>query len=152
MFSTSCHYALQAMLYIALHSKKDQNIDLSQIAEKQNIPKHFLSKILQSLVKNRLLVSMKGPTGGFRLSRDADDISLIEVVDAIDGLDIFTQCGIGFKRCNDDNPCPIHTDFKRVREQIKELFQSKSLLELTNDVKLGKSIIGTDQFVVQILK
>lgn len=144
MFSTSCHYALQAMLYIALHTKKDQNIDLTQIASKQNIPKHFLSKILQTLVKSKLLISMKGPTGGFRLSRAAEDISLIEVVDAIDGMDIFTQCGIGFKKCNDDNPCPIHTDFKRVREQIQELFQSKSLLELTNDVKLGKSIIGTD--------
>jgi Rrf2 family protein len=108
MFSASCHYGLQAMFYIALHSSEDKNVDLSEIAREQNIPKHFLSKILQLLVKEKLLVSMKGPTGGYRLKRSADDITLLEIVDSIDGLDIFNQCGIGFKECDPSDPCPIH--------------------------------------------
>lgn len=142
MFSTSCHYGLQAMIYIALHSSDGKNVDLGQIAEKQDIPKHFLSKILQMLVKSGLLQSMKGPTGGFSLSRPADDITLIEVIDAIDGLDVFTQCGIGFKRCDDDHPCPIHNDYKQVRDKIQNLFENKSLLELTEDIKSGESIVS----------
>lgn len=142
MFSTSCHYGLQAMLYIALHSSEDENISLNEIADKQDIPKHFLSKILQMLVKHKLLVSMKGPTGGFRLSRPADQITLIEVIDAIDGLDIFNQCGIGFKRCDDDHPCPIHHDYKKIKNRIRHLFESKSLLELTEEVKSGESIVS----------
>lgn len=142
MFSTSCHYGLQAMLYIAYHHTVDKNIELKQIAEDQGIPKHFLSKILQQLVRHDLLVSMKGPTGGFRLNLPAEDISLIEIVDAIDGLDIFTQCGIGFKECDDDQPCPIHNDFKGVRNQVRELFETKSLKDLVEDVNLGNSIVG----------
>ncbi len=142
MFSTSCHYGLQAMIYIALHSTNEKNVDLGQIAEKQEIPKHFLSKILQMLVKNGLLNSMKGPTGGFSLSRSADDITLIEVIDAIDGLDVFTQCGIGFKRCDDNHPCPIHHEYKQVRNNIRELFENKTLLELSEDIKSGDSIVS----------
>ena len=142
MFSTSCHYGLQGILYIAMHSTDGKNVDLKQIADEQNIPKHFLSKILQQLVKNNLLVSMKGPTGGFRLNRDANDITLIEVIDAIDGLGVFTKCGIGFKQCNDANPCPIHDEYKKVRSQVEKLFSTKTLHELTEDVKRGESIIS----------
>jgi Rrf2 family protein len=142
MFSTSCHYALQAMLFIALHASKEENIGLQVIAEKQDIPKHFLSKILQILVKHKLLISMKGPKGGFNLNRPADKIKLIEVIEAIDGLDIFNQCGIGFKKCSDAHPCPIHHDYKNVRDQVENLFRNKTLKELTEDVENGDSIVS----------
>jgi len=142
MFSTSCHYGLQAMIFISLHATDDYNVELNKIASEQNIPKHFLSKILQMLVKNKLLVSMKGPTGGFNLSRPADEIVLIEVVEAIDGLDMFTQCGIGLKKCDDDHPCPIHQDYKKIRERIQHLFETKTLKELSEDVERGDSIVS----------
>ncbi len=142
MFSTSCHYGLQAMLFIALHASEDENVGLSTIAKEQDIPKHFLSKILQLLVKHKLLISMKGPTGGFNLNRPADQITLIEVIDAIDGLDVFNKCGIGFKQCNDDHPCPIHQDFKKVRNRVQNLFETKTLQELTEDVENGDSIVS----------
>jgi len=142
MFSTSCHYGLQAMLYIAYHSDNQKNIDLTQIATEQNIPKHFLSKILQLLVKHKLLISTKGPSGGFRLSKPSEDTTLIEIIDAIDGMGVFTQCGIGFKQCDDENPCPIHDEYKKVRSQVQELFDQKSLHELVEDTKKGDSIIS----------
>ncbi|MFP8487848.1 RrF2 family transcriptional regulator [Gracilimonas sp. Q87] len=142
MFSTSCHYGLQSMLYIAMYSSPDKNVGLTEIADKQEIPKHFLSKILQELVKHGLLESTKGPNGGFRLSRKQEDIALIEVIEAIDGLGVFTKCGIGFKKCSDDHPCPIHHEYKKVREKIHELFRDKTLKELTEDVELGESIIN----------
>lgn len=142
MFSTSCHYGLQAILFIALHSSDDENVGLNRIAEEQSIPKHFLSKILQLLVKHKLLVSMKGPTGGFSLNRKPEDITLIEVIEAIDGLDMFNQCGIGFKRCDDSHPCPIHHEYKVVRNRIRDLFEHKTLKELTEEVENGDSIVS----------
>ncbi len=142
MFSTSCHYGLQAMLYIAYHHDGKKNIDLTQIAKEQDIPKHFLSKILQLLVKKKLLISTKGPSGGFRLSNTPEDTRLIEIIDAIDGMGVFTKCGIGFKECDDDNPCPIHDEYKNVRNNVRNLFENKSLLELVEDAKHGKSIIS----------
>lgn len=140
MFSASCHYGLQAMFYIALHSNDEKNVDLNEIAAEQNIPKHFLSKILQLLVKHKLLVSMKGPTGGYKLNRPADEITLIEIVEAIDGLDIFNQCGIGFRKCNPDKPCPIHHDYKRIRDRVFQLFKDKTLVTLNKEIKNGDSM------------
>lgn len=142
MFSASCHYGLQAMFYIALHSTDEKNVDLNEIAVEQNIPKHFLSKILQLLVKHKLLVSMKGPTGGYKLNRPADEICLLEIVEAIDGLDIFDQCGIGFRKCNPDKPCPIHTDYKKIRDKVHQLFEKKTLVTLNEETNNGHSMRG----------
>lgn len=142
MFSTSCHYALQAILFIALHASENENVGLNRIAQEQDIPKHFLSKILQLLVKHKLLVSMKGPTGGFNLSRPSEQITLIEVIEAIDGLDMFNQCGIGFKKCDDSHPCPIHHEYKVVRNKIQKLFETKTLKELIEEVENGDSIVS----------
>lgn len=141
MFTTSCHYGLQAMLYLAVHGTRDTNVDLRKIAEEQEIPRHFLSKIMQLLVRNGLVASMKGPTGGFRLNRPAEEISLLQIVDAIDGIDVFTQCGIGLKRCNDLKPCPIHNEFRVARARIEELFRTQTLQSLKEDVDNGKSFI-----------
>jgi Rrf2 family protein len=137
MFSASCHYGLQAMFYIAAHCKDGCNIELKEIAEERDIPKHFLSKILQQLVRHKYLCSMKGPHGGFRLNQDPASIRLIDIVEAIDGVEIFDECGIGLKQCNEIDPCPIHDDFKLLREQVKELFQTKTLEVLVNDIANG---------------
>lgn len=142
MFSTSCQYGLQAMLYLALHYSEEKNVDLNSIADELDIPKHFLSKVLQVLVKHKLLVSMKGPTGGFRLIRPPSNITLIEIIEAIDGLDIFNQCGIGFKKCDDDHPCPIHKEYKEVRNKIQNLFEHKTLKELSEEVETGDSFVS----------
>lgn len=145
MFSTSCQYGLQAMLYIAMHSSKDENVGLIEIAENQEIPRHFLSKILQQLVKAGLLESMKGPNGGFKLSKKPETITLLHIIKAIDGLDVFTQCGIGFKKCSDDHPCPIHHDFKVVRDKVFDLFKEKSLKELIYEAEHGEGIISLNK-------
>lgn len=130
------------MIFIALKSEGSKNVDLVTISSELDIPRHFLSKILQMLVKHKLLDSMKGPTGGFRLRKPADEITLIQVVGIIDGLDVFSRCGIGFKECDDKNPCPIHFEFGQVREQIRELFESKTLEQLAGDIETGKSIVS----------
>lgn len=133
------------MIYIACHSTKNKNVELSEIAEEQEIPKHFLSKILQLLVKHKLLESMKGPTGGFKLSRPSKEVTLIEVVEAIDGLDIFSQCGIGFRECDETDPCVIHDDYKKIRERVYHLFKNKTLEGLREDLKNGDSIVELDK-------
>lgn len=145
MFSKSCHYALQAMLYIGRQYHKQDNVDLNEIAWERNIPKHFLSKILQLLVRHKLLTSMKGPTGGFKLTRPPERIRLIEIVEAIDGLELFEQCGIGLKICSDLDPCIIHPDYKHIRERVRKLFEKKTLVDLSRDVDRGDNIIGLEK-------
>lgn len=141
MFSKSCEYGLQAILYIALHASGERRVGLQEIAENQEIPSHFLSKILQILVKQKLLSSTKGPNGGFILNRKPEDITLLEVIAAIDGLDIFDRCGIGLKTCSDEVPCPIHNKFKFLRENIRQTLSNETLADLRLQVVQGKSFV-----------
>ena len=142
MFSKSCEYALQGVIYIALHGQKGENVGLKDIAESQGIPMHFLSKILQQLVRSGILSSIKGPNGGFSLKKDVDELYLKEIVEIIDGPGIFERCGIGLKECSDENPCPIHFEYQTVKDKINEVLRSKSVKDLIKDIESGKSIVA----------
>ena len=142
MFSRACQYALQAVLYIALQAKEKSVVSLKEIVESQDVPLHFVSKILQTLVKNKILTSTKGPNGGFALNIPADKLTLLEIVSVIDGMDIFERCGIGLKSCSDKTPCPIHHDFKVVKTKIRDLLSKKTIKELCDDVKKGEAIVS----------
>lgn len=77
-------YALQALSYMA-SQKKDLPTASHLIAEKRGIPERFLLKVLKPLVSAQVLLSIKGPNGGYRLARPANDITILEVVEAVDG-------------------------------------------------------------------
>ena len=139
MFSKSCQYAIQAILYIGLKGKDSKPVGIKTICDAQQIPQHFLAKILQQLVKQKFITSTKGPNGGFRLNIPAHEFKLINVVESIDGLDVFYQCGIGLKVCSDENPCPVHESFKIVKQKIRNLLTDKSLKELCEEIESGKT-------------
>jgi Rrf2 family protein len=78
-------YALHAVVYMAAQGKKDQPIASHIIAQKRGIPERFLLKVLKPLVSAQVLLSVKGPNGGYRLARPASDISILEILEAVDG-------------------------------------------------------------------
>lgn len=125
ILSKSCEYAIQAMLYLVSH--KNEIVGLKEIAEDLEIPQYFLSKIMQVLVKRGLISSIKGPNGGFRIKMAPDQISLLAIVDIIDGLSAFDRCGIGMKLCDDAYPCPIHEKFKPFRDDIRKFLEKQTV-------------------------
>ena len=142
MFSKTCEYGLQAMLYISLYAKNGRKVGLKEIAQNQEIPSPFLSKILQLLVRNKIISSAKGPNGGFYPLKSPSKITLLEIVKLIDGTDIFNQCGIGLKKCSDKTPCPIHYEYHAVKNNIIQLLSGNSIADLCNDIKAGKAIVN----------
>ncbi len=116
-------------------------IGVREIAESQDIPVHFLSKILQQLVRRKILVSIKGRNGGFKLNQPAEQLYLLQIVEIIDGFDVFDLCGLGMRVCSDETPCPIHHEYQIVKIKVKELLLEKTLAELCEDVNAGKSIV-----------
>lgn len=142
MFSKSCEYGLQAMIYIVLHSSEGKNVGLKEIAHDQEIPIHFLSKILQLLVKHKFIGSTKGPNGGFFPLKPPHKITLLAIAKTIDGKNIFKQCGLGLKKCSDATPCPIHHEYKIVKQNILSILSNKSIAELSEDVESGKYIVN----------
>ena len=142
MFSKTCQYALQAVLYIGARSVENRNVGLKEIADSQEIPSHFLSKILQDLVKRDILDSIKGPNGGFFFNKSPKQLKLIKIVELIDGTSIWDRCGIGLKSCSDQNPCPVHHQFKELKANIKSMLTEKSVADLASDINSGMAIIN----------
>src|SRR5512145_716848 len=100
MLSNTCKYGVRAVLLIASKPVSKGKIGLKTIASELSIPQPFLAKILQVLSKNKILDSAKGPHGGFSLMRPATEITLMDIVRAIDGDEFFDSCLLTGEKCN----------------------------------------------------
>ncbi|MBN1253016.1 MAG: Rrf2 family transcriptional regulator [Bacteroidales bacterium] len=131
MLSNTCKYAIRAVIYLAVNEKKGEKIGIKKISTDLEMPSPFLGKILQMLSKNKLLDSTKGPNGGFSLGKDANKISLLDIVAIIDGLDFFHDCLIGVKICDDDPKkmelCPFHVHLDTLRDELHKQFKSLTI-------------------------
>lgn len=129
IFSKKCEIALQAVLFL---SAQEDNVLFSsgEIAAKLDVPKEFVSKILQTLTSSGIIASKKGNSGGFYLGRPVDQIKLIDIVSAIDGLDIFHKCVLGFAGCNMSAPCPVHDHWGKLRNETYEMMSNATLSDL----------------------
>jgi Rrf2 family protein len=145
MLSNTCKYALRALIYLAKHSKDDQRIGIKKISEDLNLSSPFLGKILQNLVKQKLLVSTKGPNGGFSIGKNAGDISLWDIVVKVDGEDFFTNCLIGLEPCRTHDTtkplCPVHSQYEKLRSEISKFYQKTSLKMISDDIAKFEDII-----------
>ena len=121
------------MLFLA-KKEQQETVGLKKISEELSIPSPFLAKILQSLAKQKLLGSIKGPNGGFSILFDPRKTTLLDIVTAIDGPDVFTQCAIHAAtcKCMDEKkaPCPIHNEYSLIRTELHQLFRSKTIWDL----------------------
>lgn len=137
MFSKACEYGIRATIYIASRSRNGERAGIKDICKEIGAPEHFTAKILQNLSRMRIISSIKGPNGGFYLDEGAKNIKLIDVVRAIDGDKLFTGCGLGIKECSETKPCPIHNEFKAIRNSLQQMLESTSLTDLTEDLEKG---------------
>ncbi|MBS1659986.1 MAG: Rrf2 family transcriptional regulator [Bacteroidetes bacterium] len=129
MFSKACEYAIRALLFVAQKSKDGSKVGIKEIAKGIDSPEHFIAKILQDLSRKGLVLSQKGPSGGFYLDDSTLNISLADVVRTVDGDSIFSGCALGLKQCSETKPCPLHHEFKRIRDDISEMLQTAKLGE-----------------------
>ena len=133
MFSKACEYGIRAMMYIAQKSKEGERIGIKEISKGIDSPEAFVAKILQDLSRKGLVMSIRGPNGGFYIDSKPQKITLADVVTAIDGNDLFTGCGLGLRACNEKKPCPIHDEFKAIREKLKTMLESAYVEEFTEE-------------------
>jgi len=135
MFSKTCEYAIRAMIFIAQKTKQQSKTGIKEIAKEIGAPEHFIAKILQDLCRNGLLQSSKGPTGGFYLDKASQQCSLLEIVKVVDGDKLFNGCGLGLDSCSEKKPCPLHHQFKIVRQGIYDMLKNASVDELQEQLE-----------------
>lgn len=139
MLSSTCKYAIRGIIYIALYGEDNRKIGIREISEALDIPTPFLGKILQTLAKNKLLNSTKGPNGGFSLAKPAKEINLLQIIKIIDGLDLFNECLIGLRSCSandhDDVQCPIHNKYLPISKQLYTMFENENIEDMAHQIK-----------------
>ena len=134
LISKACDYGIRAALYVA--SKTDlQFVPIRKISADLKISFHFLTKILQVLTQKNIMASYRGPKGGVSLAKPSSSITILEIIEAIDGLNLFQGCILGLPECNNSNPCPLHEKWAFMREELKTTFQQANLSELTQRIK-----------------
>ena len=138
MLSNTSKYAIRAVIYLALYAKDDRKIGIKQISKELGIPTPFLGKILQTLAKHKVLSSTKGPHGGFGMGREPGEVSLIDIVDIIDGRDLFTKCLIRLDDCDPDEPCSLHSKYAEIRQNLLSMFENQKISDLVDEIKLKK--------------
>lgn len=142
MFSKACEYGIRAAIHISHQSQKGERVSLKEVAQAIDSPVAFTAKILQSLAKEELIISSKGPTGGYEIPMvEGSKITLLQIVKAIDGDKIYNGCGLGLKTCNALKPCPLHDQFIVIRDEFKAMLKNTSIEELANGLHQGMSFL-----------
>lgn len=129
IYSRSAEYALRALVQLAALPPGEYAM-AKNIAAEGNIPAHFLAKILQDLARDGFLKSNKGPRGGFRLSLPAEDLSMLRVIEAVDGAGRYDRCIGGSPECNDRAACGMHDSWKALRSRIIDYLGGTSIADL----------------------
>lgn len=135
LLSKSFGYALRGLLYIAFLHDENRKVQTSEIAAQLSVPKHFLGKIMQQLVKKGLLNSAKGPNGGFSLTEKTLSTPLTILMEITHDMDQFRYCVLKLKACNNLNPCPLHSEMEEIKNNMLEVFSKKTLGDLLTDNK-----------------
>ena len=126
--TTKGRYAVTAMLDLAIHYK-DGPITLADISKRQGISLSYLEQLFARLRRRGLVSSVRGPGGGYRLSKPAGDIAVVDVITAVDEDVEVTRCG-GLGNCQDGQPCLTHELWCDLSERIHEFLSSIDLGQL----------------------
>ena len=126
MISQTAEYALRAMTFLAMENRAVTGQDIAAITK---VPPGYLSKVMQQLVKSRLVNSQRGIGGGFTLSRKPDEISILDVINAVDPIDRIESCPLGLPS-HGINLCPLHKRLAAATAHVEAAFAQSFLSEL----------------------
>jgi Rrf2 family protein len=137
MLSYTCKTAIKSVIYLASKSALGDKAGIKEIAENINASEHTVGKILQTLARHGLINSVKGPSGGFFINAAQQDQPISNIVETIEGKQIFKECGLGLSKCSALHPCPIHDEYQVARDMIERLFREKKVKDLCDPVTSG---------------
>jgi Rrf2 family protein len=131
MLSNSCRYGIRAIIYLASQPLSGGKTGIKQISKDLDLPNPYLAKILQQLVKQKILSSSKGPHGGFAILKDPKKITVLDIVNAIDGDETFSSCVMHNGACHSfektNKPCPLHEEYTEARIDLINLFKNNTI-------------------------
>lgn len=138
IFSNPTEYAIRGLGELANRST-GATVLLDDLVVGTDLPRDFMAKIFQKLVRAGILRSAKGRGGGFALARPAHEINLMHIVEALEGPQIFDRCVVGLAACNDTMPCPQHDLYKPIRQRLRDYLMTTTVADLASSLKAKQS-------------
>ena len=130
MLSNSSKYAIKGVLYLALNSNEDHKIMVRDIFEVVHVPEAYLAKLLQELSRHDIISSTRGPKGGFYLSKEDRERTLMDIVKVIDGEKRVYSCVMGIRNCDMSNPCVLHKLVGTNKSKFINVLERTTVLDL----------------------
>lgn len=139
MLSKSAEYAIRAVLFIAQKGSVQQKLSLQEISQAIDSPPPYTAKMLQKLTAPKGIVrSVRGPHGGFYMTEKAKLLPLSAVLKSIGEYEWVHTCILGLTACSETKPCPLHSEYKKIKPKIISLFEQKSIAALAKALEKDK--------------
>ncbi len=142
MLTNASKYAIRAVLFLAKCSKDNKKYGVKDIAEKVDVPVHFIAKLLQPLAKGGIISSVKGPHGGFYFTPENGKHNVCDIVNLIEGKPIFEECFMGLPECGEKNPCPVHYIVAPFKEEMLKKFKHQTLSDFAKEIEKDGSYLA----------
>lgn len=131
IFSQTSRYALRATAFLAERVADERPTPVAEIAAALDVPRNYLSKILHQLARSGVLVSERGPRGGFRLASPPEAIRLLDVVEPVEPRSTERNCLLGRPTCSDETPCAAHAHWRELSDAVERFLSETTVAELT---------------------
>jgi Rrf2 family protein len=145
MFSKACEYALRATIYIAQSGTEVNKLGVEAIAAGIDAPRSFTAKILQQLNRGQVISSAKGPQGGFYISPELQQQPVWNVLVAMQESERLTNCVMGLNQCSDHRPCPMHRQYKLIKQQLVDLFKQRKIIDIASEMTKDEIFIRNER-------
>ena len=142
MLSNASQYAIRAVLFLAEKSNKTTKFSAVEISDALEIPFHFIAKLLQLLVKKKVVSSTKGPNGGFFMTSKNTELKICDVLVVIETKKVFEGCFLGLSICGDENPCPVHHIVAKFKSELFAKFEQQSIKNFAKEIKENGTYIS----------
>jgi Rrf2 family protein len=129
LLSQGAQYAISAVIALS-RQPEGETISAAELAKPLNCPAAYLSQVLSKLKPSGILKSQRGMGGGVYLARTPNEISLLDVIDAVDGSDFFSSCFMGIDGCGQIEPCPFHEFWSKERTAIQSWLKKTTFAEV----------------------
>jgi Rrf2 family transcriptional regulator, iron-sulfur cluster assembly transcription factor len=134
MFSKTAEYALRATIFIAQKGTINNKLGIEEVAKAIGSPQSFTAKILQLLTRdNRVVSSARGPHGGFYMTTQSKKQPALAILEAVGEDNILRKCVLGLNQCSETKPCPMHAEYKLIKEKLIFLFENKTIQHLADE-------------------
>ncbi len=134
--SKTSKYAIRVVSYMAL--KNQELYSASHLIEELKVSDKYLKRILTTLSNHSIIKSLQGRYGGFKLNKKIEDINLYEIINAVEDINKYTGCVLGFQNCTDESPCSLHKDWVPIQRDLIGFFRNTTISEVVKNPAIMK--------------